>query len=151
MLKARRAMYMLMWIKTRDSNFFKPENLITNFSITADVQRYAPLAESERWGCQIVDGFSCGLKFLIISDRRDWRDTQSKCLLARNPDRRWWHRHTGLKLFCRQPPWLHGQQGLKFLRSILNYSRKFRRPLTPTYLSNELKPCSLYEKQIYYH
>ena len=32
-------------------------------------------------------------------------------LLARNPDRGWWHRHTSLKLFWLQPPWLHGQQG----------------------------------------
>jgi hypothetical protein len=35
---------------------------------------------------------------LIISDWRDWRDTQGKWPLARNPDRSWWHRHTSLKL-----------------------------------------------------
>ena len=48
---------------------------------------------------------------LIISDRRDWRDTRGKWHLARNPDRDWWHRHTNLKLFWPQPPWLQGQQG----------------------------------------
>ena len=43
---------------------------------------------------------------LIISD---WRDTRSKWPLARNPDRSWWHHHTGLKLFFGRSP--HGQQG----------------------------------------
>ena len=47
---------------------------------------------------------------LIISDRRDWRDTRGKWPLARNPDRSWWHRHTSFKLFWPRPPWLHGQQ-----------------------------------------
>ena len=40
---------------------------------------------------------------LIISDRCDWRDTQSKWTLTRNPDRNWWHRHTSLKLSWPQP------------------------------------------------
>ena len=31
---------------------------------------------------------------LIISERRDRRDTRGKRPLARNPDRSWWHRHT---------------------------------------------------------
>ena len=39
---------------------------------------------------------------LIISDRRDWRDTRGKWPLARNPDRSWWHRHTSLKIFWPQ-------------------------------------------------
>ena len=30
---------------------------------------------------------------LIISDRRDWRDTRGKWPLVRNPGRSWWHRH----------------------------------------------------------
>ena len=34
---------------------------------------------------------------LIISDRRDWRDTRGKWPLARNPCKSWWHRHTNLK------------------------------------------------------
>ena len=51
---------------------------------------------------------------LIISDRRDWRDTRGKWPLARNPDRSWWHRHTSLKPFWPQSPWLHGQQDGNF-------------------------------------
>ena len=46
---------------------------------------------------------------LIFSGRRDWRDTQGKLPLARNPDNSWWHRHTSLKLFGRST-WIHGQQ-----------------------------------------
>ena len=44
---------------------------------------------------------------LIISDRRDWRDTRGKWPLARNPDRSWWHRHTNWTFFWPQPmvPW----------------------------------------------
>ena len=47
---------------------------------------------------------------LIISDRRDWRDTQGKWHLARNPDRSWWHRHINWKFFWPQPmvPWTTG-------------------------------------------
>ena len=47
---------------------------------------------------------------LIISDRRDWRDTRGKWSLARNPDRSWWYHHTSLKLFWPQPmaPWTAG-------------------------------------------
>ena len=46
----------------------------------------------------------------IISDRRDWRDTRGKWLLARNPDRSWWHRHTNWKCFWPQSmaPWTTG-------------------------------------------
>ena len=36
---------------------------------------------------------------LIISNRRDWRDTRGKWPLARNPDRSWWHRHAKWKFF----------------------------------------------------
>ena len=44
---------------------------------------------------------------LIISDRRDWRDTRGKWPLGRNPDRSWWHSHTNWKFFWSQPmaPW----------------------------------------------
>ena len=40
---------------------------------------------------------------IIISDRRDWRDTRGKLPLARNPDRSWWHRHINWKFFWPQP------------------------------------------------
>ena len=43
---------------------------------------------------------------LSLLDRRNWCHTRGKWLLARNPDRNWWHRH---KNFCRSP-WLHRQQ-----------------------------------------
>ena len=36
---------------------------------------------------------------LSLVDRRDWHNIWGKWLLARNPDRSWWHRHTSLKLF----------------------------------------------------
>ena len=46
---------------------------------------------------------------LIISwDRRNWRDTRDKWSLAKNSDRSWWHRHTGLELYGRSL-WLLGQ------------------------------------------
>ena len=49
----------------------------------------------------IAPGFT-SLSFLS-SDRCDWRDTRGKWLLARNPDRSWWHHHTSTKLFWSQP------------------------------------------------
>ena len=36
---------------------------------------------------------------ISLSDRLEWRDTQGKWPLARNPDRSWWHRRTCIKLF----------------------------------------------------
>ena len=42
------------------------------------------------------------ISILIISDRRDWRDTRSKWPLVRNPDRSWWHRHSNWKFFWSQ-------------------------------------------------
>ena len=36
---------------------------------------------------------------LIISDRRDWRDTRGKCPLAKNQDLSGWHRHTNWTFF----------------------------------------------------
>ena len=51
---------------------------------------------SRKTNANLRDRFSITL---IISDRRDRRDTLGKWPLARNPDRSWWHRHTSLKLF----------------------------------------------------
>ena len=45
-----------------------------------------------------------------LSDRLDWRETWCKWPLARNPDRRWKHRHTSIRLFGRGP-WLYVSQG----------------------------------------
>ena len=41
------------------------------------------------------------------TDRRDWRDTRGKWLLARNSNRNWWHHHTSFKHFLW--PEHHGQ------------------------------------------
>ena len=40
---------------------------------------------------------------LIISDRRDWRDTRGNWPLTKNPNRSWWHRYISLKIFWPQP------------------------------------------------
>ena len=50
------------------------------------------------------------LSSLSLAHRLDWRDTQRKWPLARNPDRSRWHRHTILKLLWPQPiaPWTVG-------------------------------------------
>ena len=58
---------------------------------------------------------------LSLTDRHDWRDTQGKWPLARNPDRSWWHRHTSLKLFWPQPmaSWTTGLSYLVFNLQIL--------------------------------
>ena len=36
---------------------------------------------------------------LSLADRCDWRDTRGKWPLAKNPDRRWWHRLTSIMIF----------------------------------------------------
>ena len=51
---------------------------------------------------------------LIISDRRDWRNTRGMWSLARNPDRSWWHRHACVKLFGRSF-WLYEKKKVTFI------------------------------------
>ena len=55
---------------------------------------------------------------LIISDRRDWRDTRGKWPLARNPNRSCWHRHNSVKLFFPPSLWLHERQKKTLLKTI---------------------------------
>ena len=59
---------------------------------------------------------------LIISGRRDWHNTRVKWPLARNPYRRWWHRHTNWKFFWPQSmaPWTTRNKRRQRLKYIVN-------------------------------
>ena len=86
------------------STYFKPEvnNRSVSIQVTFSQYHYLPFSGGFL-GCKAnvrrsvhspQDHF---IITLIISDRRDWRDTQGKWPLARNPGRSWWHRHTNWK------------------------------------------------------
>ena len=81
-------------------------------SLIGKVRKEASMKFYFNSGFDIIRIWMLGIITLIISDRRDLRDTRDKWPLARNRDRSWWHRHNSLKLFWPQPmaPWTTGSQ-----------------------------------------